>query len=60
VYKRIGSYILSKKILRWDMPHVWWNDITKKVHPIRNEYELGRKEVFLQKFKYVAYDIDGQ
>ena len=26
----------------------------------RNEYELGRKEVFLQKIKYVAYDIDGQ
>jgi hypothetical protein len=26
---------------------------------VSDEYELGRKEVALQRFKYVAYDIDG-
>jgi hypothetical protein len=33
--------------------------LSKCIH-VRNEYELGRKEVFMQKFKYVTYDIDGQ
>jgi hypothetical protein len=37
---------------------VTWNDITKCIH-VSDEYELGRKEVPLQSFKYVAYDIDG-
>jgi hypothetical protein len=31
--------------------------LSKCIH-VSNEYELGRKEVDLQSFKYVAYDID--
>jgi hypothetical protein len=30
----------------------------KCIH-VSDEYELGRKEVALQIFKYVTYDIDG-
>jgi hypothetical protein len=29
------------------------------MHPCNDEYELGKKQVSLQIFKYVAYDIDG-
>jgi hypothetical protein len=32
--------------------------LRKCIH-VRNEYELGRKEISLQRLKYVAYDIDG-
>jgi hypothetical protein len=32
--------------------------IRKYIH-VRDEYELRRKEVSLQRFKYVSYDIDG-
>jgi dTDP-D-glucose 4,6-dehydratase len=32
--------------------------LSKCIH-VSDEYELGRKEVLLQSFKYVAYDIDG-
>jgi hypothetical protein len=32
--------------------------LRKCIH-VSDEYELGRKEVSLQSFKYVTYDIDG-
>ena len=32
--------------------------LRKCIH-VSNEYELGRKEVSLQSFKYLTYDIDG-
>jgi hypothetical protein len=32
--------------------------LNKGIH-LSDEYELGRKDVSLQIFKYVAYDIDG-
>ena len=32
--------------------------LSKFIH-VSDEYELGRKEVSLQSFKYVTYDIDG-
>jgi hypothetical protein len=32
--------------------------LRKCIH-VSDEYELGRKEVTLQRFKYVACDIDG-
>jgi hypothetical protein len=32
--------------------------LRKCIH-VSDEYELGRKEVSLQRFKYVTYDIDG-
>jgi hypothetical protein len=32
--------------------------LSKCIH-VSDEYELGRKEVSLQIFKYVTYDIDG-
>jgi hypothetical protein len=32
--------------------------LSKCIH-VSDEHELGRKEVSLQSFKYVTYDIDG-
>jgi len=32
--------------------------LRKCIH-VSEEYELGRKEVDLQRFKYVTYDIEG-
>jgi hypothetical protein len=33
--------------------------LIKCIH-VRVDYELGRKEVALKRFKYVTYDIDGR
>jgi hypothetical protein len=34
-------------------------ELLRKCMHVSDEYELGRKEVDLQSFKYVMYDIEG-
>ena len=41
------------------MPGCGGMTLRNKCIHVSNEYELGRKEVSLQRFKYVRYDIYG-
>ena len=59
MYKTRGLYFLSKTFLIWEMPRCSRITLLSKCIYVSDEYELGRKEVSLQRFKYVTYDIDG-
>jgi hypothetical protein len=54
-----GCTFYQKYFLDGTCPRCGGMKLLRKCIHVSNEYELGRKEVALQIFKYVAYDIDG-
>jgi hypothetical protein len=54
-----GCTFYQKYFLDGTCPSCGGMELLSKCIHVNDEYELGRKEVSLQIFKYVTYDIDG-
>jgi DNA polymerase II large subunit len=54
-----GFTFYQKTCLDGTCPRCGGMTLLRKCIHVSDEYELGRKEVTLQRFKYVTYDIDG-
>jgi hypothetical protein len=54
-----GCTFYQKYFLDGTCPRCSGMELLSKCIHVSDEYELGRKEVSLQIFKYVTYDIDG-
>jgi len=59
VYKVVGLYFYQKTCLYGTFPECGGLELLRKCICVNDEYELGRKEVELQRSKYVMYDIEG-
>jgi hypothetical protein len=54
-----GCKFYQKVFLDGTCPRFGGMELLRKSIHLSDEYELGRKEVSLKRFKYAAYDIDG-